>query len=144
MSEKGARSVHVASKSEALTCHIHVPLLWMVMPFGCCRKLVSRGQSSSCVDIAFRMFGCGLPVPQRSALGVGHRYSQSSCSQNISQCDIDFLMENATGSNMLRGMKRHIKRSPMPSSAPANGKSTRIESRNMHSRESLRIPRFEL
>ena len=114
MSEKSARSVHVASKSEALACHVHIPLVWMVKRFRCCIKLVSRGQSSSCVDIAFRMFGCGLPVPQWRAFGVGHRYSQSSCSQNITQCDIDFLMEKATGSNMLRGMKRHIKRSPAP------------------------------
>ena len=29
------------------------------------RHLASRGQSFPCVDITFRMFGCGLPVPHR-------------------------------------------------------------------------------
>jgi hypothetical protein len=52
---------------------------------------VSRGQSSSCVDIAFRMFGCGLPVPHGELVewAVDALYLSV---QTILQCDIDFFL----------------------------------------------------
>ena len=44
----------------------------------------------------------------------------------------------------VRATRRCIKRGSGPLGAPANGMDTRIESRKMHSREPLRIPRSEL
>ena len=45
----------------------------------------------SCVDIAFRMFGCGLPVPHGELVewAVDALYLSV---QTILQCDIDFFL----------------------------------------------------
>lgn len=92
------------------------------------------------------MFGCGLPVPHGALVewAVDALYLPV---QNILKCDIEFYLQYLrTGGLKCAKERRSGRWSGVQCrlAAPANGKGTRIESRNMHSREPLRISRLEL
>jgi hypothetical protein len=93
------------------------------------------------------MFGCGLPVPHGELVewAVDAPSSCSEYSLMKHRLLLAILIDNSAELSV-RKCTEAADRAEFNAvrCAPANGKDTRLESRNMHSREPLRIPRLEL